>query len=63
MMPGSDSEDSGFGDDLALTSMQNAHIGSAGPASGKKTQTKDANGVAQVRTARMLWATANSPRT
>ena len=54
MMPGSDSEDSGFGDDLALTSMQNAHIGSAGPASVKKTQTKGANGVAQVRTARML---------
>jgi len=57
LVPGADQHD------LALTSMQNAHIGSAGPASGKKTQTKDANGVAQVRTARMLWATANSPRT
>ena len=44
MMPGSDSEDSGFSDDLALTSTQAACIGSAGPASGKKTQTKGAIG-------------------
>jgi len=43
-MPGSDSEDSGFGDDLALPSTQTARIGSAGPASGKKTQTKGAIG-------------------
>jgi len=42
MMPGSDSEDSGFGDDLALPSTQAARISSAGPASGKKTQTKGA---------------------
>ena len=40
MMPGSDSEDSGFGNDLALPSTQDACISSAGPASGKKTQTK-----------------------
>jgi len=42
MMPGSDSEDSGFGDDLALPSTQTARISSAGPASSKKTQTKGA---------------------
>jgi len=42
MMPGSDSEDSGFGDDLGLPSTQDARISSAGPASGKKTQTKGA---------------------
>jgi len=42
MMPGSDSEDSGFGDDLVLPSMQAARISSTGPASGKKTQTKGA---------------------
>jgi len=40
MMPGSDSEDSGFGSDLALPSTQTGRIGSAGPASGKKTQTR-----------------------
>ena len=39
-MPGSDSEDSGFGSDLALPSTQTGRIGSAGPASGKKTQTR-----------------------
>ena len=44
MMPGSDSEDSGFGDDLALPSTQNARIGSAGSAICKKTQTKGAMG-------------------
>ena len=44
IMPGSDSKDSGFGDDLALSSMQAAHIRIAGPASGKKTQTKGAIG-------------------
>jgi len=44
MMPGSDSEDSGFGDDLALPRTQAARIGSAGPARGKKTQTKGAIG-------------------
>jgi len=44
MMPGSDSEDSGFGDDLTLPSTQAARISSAGPASGKKTQTKGAIG-------------------
>jgi len=54
MMPGSDSEDSGFGDDMVLTSTQTAHIGSAGPARGEKTQPKGANGMAQVRTACML---------
>ena len=54
MMPGSDSEDSGFGNGLVLTSTQTASIGSAGPAIGKKTQTKGANGVAQVSTACML---------
>jgi len=37
MMPASDSEDSGFGDDLALPSTQAARISSVGPASGKKT--------------------------
>ena len=46
MMTGSDSEDSGFGDDLVLTSTQAARIGSARPASGKNMQTKGANGVA-----------------
>jgi len=44
MMPGSDSEDFGFGDDLAMPSTQAARIGSPGPASGKKTQTKGAVG-------------------
>jgi len=44
MMPGSDSEDSGFDDDLALPSTQNARIGSAGSAICKKTQTKGAMG-------------------
>jgi len=44
MMPGSDSEDSGFGDDLALPSTQAARSSSAGPAIGKKTQTKGAVG-------------------
>jgi len=44
MMLGSDSEDSGFSDDLALPSTQAARISSAGPASGKKTQTKGAIG-------------------
>jgi len=39
MMPGYDSEDSGFGSDLTLPSTQTGRIGSAGPASGKKTQT------------------------
>ena len=43
MMPGSDSEDSGFGDNLALPSTQAARISSAGPAS-DKTQTKGAIG-------------------
>jgi len=37
MMPASDSEDSGFGDDLALPSTQAARSSSVGPASGKKT--------------------------
>ena len=40
IMPGSDSKDSGFGDDLALPSTQAARISSTGPASGKKTKTK-----------------------
>ena len=40
MMPGSDGEDSGFGSVLALPSTQTGRIGSAGPASGKKTQTR-----------------------
>jgi len=40
MMPGSDSEVSGFSDNLALPSTQTARIGSAGPASGKRTQTR-----------------------
>jgi len=44
MMPGSDSEDSGFGDDLALPSTQAARISSAGPVSSKQTQTKGAIG-------------------
>jgi len=42
MMPGSDSEDSCFGDDLALPITQAARISSAGPARSKKTQTKGA---------------------
>jgi len=54
MMPGSDSEDSGFGNGLVLTSTQTASIGSARPAIGKKTQTKGAHGVSQVRAACML---------
>jgi len=44
MMPCSDSEDSGFGDDLPLPSTQAARISSAWRASGKKTQTKGAIG-------------------
>jgi len=44
MMPGSDREDSGFGDDLALPSTQAVRISSTGPASGKKTYTKGAIG-------------------
>ena len=42
MMPGSDSEDSGFGDDLALPSTQAARISSSGHARGTNTQTKGA---------------------
>jgi len=39
MMPGSDSEDSGFGDDLALPSTQAARISSAGlQASGERCE-------------------------
>ena len=44
MMPGSDSEDSSFGDDLALPSTQAARMSSAWPAICKKTQTKGAIG-------------------
>jgi len=42
-MPGSDSEDSGFGSDLALPSMQTGRIDSAGPASGKQDADKGAD--------------------
>jgi hypothetical protein len=61
-MAGSDSDDSGFGDELAMTSTQTARTGCAGagaPAAlvavgGKTTKITGANGMVQVRAARML---------
>jgi len=61
-MAGSESDDSGFGDELVMTSTQTARTGSAGagaPAAvvaggGKKTKRTGDNGMAQVRAARML---------
>jgi len=61
-MAGSESDDSGFGDELVITSTKTARTGSAGvgapaaaeAAGGKKTKTQGANGMAQVRAARML---------
>ena len=61
-MAGSDFDDSGFGDELAMTSTQTACTGSAGagaPAAlvavgGQKTKRTGANGMVQVRAARML---------
>ena len=60
-MAGSDSDDSGFGDELAMTSTQTARTGSAGAGApdvaavgGKKTKRTGANGMVQVRAARML---------
>jgi len=61
-MAGSDSDDSGFGDELAMTSTQTACTGSAGAGAaaalvevgGKKTKRTGANGMVQVPAARML---------
>ena len=59
-MAGSESDDSGFGDVLVMTSAQTARTGSAGAGApvvvggGKKTKRTGANGMAQVRAARML---------
>jgi len=73
-MAGSDSDDSGFGDELAMTSTQTACTGSAGAGAhaallavgGKKTRRTGANGMVQVRATRMLVvhtmrAETNSP--
>jgi len=60
-MAGSESDDSGFGDELVINRTKTERIGSAGvgapaaakAAGGKKMKTKGANGMAQVRAARM----------
>ena len=73
-MAGSESDDSGFGDELVMTSTQTARTGSAragAPAAvvaggGKKTKRTGANGMVQVCATRMLVvhtmrAETNSP--